>query len=72
MLNYTFHDLKLARKKGLIHEAGWPLIMEQQNEIKKFSRYVPALEKKLKTHKKDLVLLKKKLLESKNKYQIRS
>lgn len=72
MLNYTFHDLKLARKKGLIHDAGWPLIIEQQNEIKKFSRYVPALEKKLKTHKKDLVLLKEKLLESKNKYQIRS
>jgi hypothetical protein len=58
MLLFSFEDLKWAKKQGLIHAAGWGLIMEQQAELKKFRRYIPALEKKLKLHAKDLKSLK--------------
>jgi Lhr-like helicase len=61
MLNYTFKELKWARKQGLIHNTGWTLIEEQQKELNKFKRLVPVWEKKLKTYKKELSLLKKTL-----------
>lgn len=58
MLDYTYKELKWARKSGLIHDKGWALIEEQQKELKKKVRLVPAWEKKLKLHKKDLKDLK--------------
>jgi len=58
MLDYTYKELKWARKSGLINDKGWALIDEQQKEIKKKARLVPAWEKKLKLHKKDLKDLK--------------
>lgn len=58
MLNYTFQELRWARKQGLINDAGWKLIEEQQKELKKAARYIPIWEKKLKSHKKDLKDLK--------------
>lgn len=61
MLNFTFQELKWARKNGLIHQTGWKLIEEQQKELNKFKRYIPMWEKKLKIHKKELMDLKKTL-----------
>lgn len=58
MLNYTFEELKWARKNGLIRDTGWTLIQEQQKELNKFKKMIPQWEKKLKTHKKDLKDLK--------------
>lgn len=58
MLNYTFQELKWAKKQGLIKENGWKLIQEQQNELNKFKKLIPVWEKKLKTHRKDLKALK--------------
>lgn len=58
MLNFTFQELKWARKNGLIHQTGWKLIEEQQKELAKFKRLVPTWEKKLKIHRKDLKDLK--------------
>lgn len=68
MLNYTFSELKWAKKSGLIHENGWKLIEEQQKELKKMSRYIPQWEKKLKTHKKDLKDLKAVLKKAEKEY----
>jgi hypothetical protein len=64
MLNFTFQELKWARKKGLIKTTGWELIEEQQKELNKFKHHIPLWEKKLKTHRKDLILLKKTLLKA--------
>lgn len=61
MLNFTFQELKLARKNQLIHATGWKLIEELQKELNKFKRLIPVWEKKLKSHKKDLLDLKKTL-----------
>lgn len=61
MLNYTFQDLKWARKNGLIHNTGWALVEEQQKSLMKYKKLIPVWEKKLKTHKKDLIDLKKTL-----------
>lgn len=61
MLNFTFQELKWARKNGLIHQTGWKLIDEQQKELRKFKRLIPVWEKKLKIHRKDLLDLKKTL-----------
>jgi predicted DNA-binding protein YlxM (UPF0122 family) len=58
MLDYTFSELKWARKKGLINQAGWDLIDEQQKELRKFRRKIPLWEKKLKHHKAELKDLK--------------
>lgn len=58
MLNFTFQELKWAKKQGLIHKTGWNLIEEQQKELNKFKRLIPLWEKKLKNHKKDLKDLK--------------
>lgn len=61
MLNYTFQELKWAKKQGLIHKTGWMLIEEQQKELNKFKRLIPLWEKKLKTHRKELKDLKQTL-----------
>lgn len=61
MLNFTFQELKWARKQKLIYDSGWMLIQEQQKELNKFRQYILAWEKKLKHHKKDLKDLKKTL-----------
>ena len=61
MLNFTFEDLKWAKKKGLIHEMGWELIQEQQREVQKYKKLIPKLENNLRHHKKELKELKKKL-----------
>lgn len=58
MLNFTFQDLKWARKNGLIHNTGWKLVEEQQKSLLKYKRYISQWEKKLKSHKKDLRDLK--------------
>jgi hypothetical protein len=61
MLNYTFKELKWARKQGLIKDTGWKLIEEQQKELQKAVRNIPLWEKKLKFHKMDLRTLKSTL-----------
>jgi hypothetical protein len=68
MLNFTFQDLKWARKNGLIHDAGWELILEQQKEVRRFQKFIPVIEKKLRHHKKELIDLKKTLKTSKEKF----
>lgn len=68
MLNYTYKELKWAKKSGLIKEAGWKLIEEQQKELKKKARYIPQWEKKLKHHKKDLKNLKAVLKKAEKDY----
>jgi hypothetical protein len=68
MLNYTFQELKWARKQDLIKDTGWDLIQEQQKELKKFTRLVPLWEKKLKAHKNDLRDLKQTLKKAEKDY----
>jgi hypothetical protein len=68
MLNFTFQDLKWARKNGLIHDAGWELILEQQKEVRRYQKFIPVIEKKLRHHKKELIDLKKTLKTSKEKF----
>ena len=68
MLNYTYEELKWARRKKLIHDAGWPLIQEQQKELNKFKKLIPLWEKKLKIHKKDLKDLKSTLKKAQKDY----
>lgn len=61
MLQFTFQDLKLARKEGLIYDAGWELIQEQHDELKRFKSKVIEWERKLKVSKKQLSELKRNL-----------
>lgn len=68
MLNYTFEELKWARKQGLIKDTGWNLILEQQKELNRFKKQVPVWEKKLRTHKKELKELKSTLRDAKKSY----
>lgn len=68
MLSFTYQDLKWARKQGLIYDTGWELIEEQQREVRRYSKFIPSLEKKLRFHKKELVELKKTLKSSKAKF----
>lgn len=58
MLNFTFQELKWARKQGLIRDNGWDLISEQNKELMKFKKLIPLWEKKLKHHKTELKELK--------------
>lgn len=58
MLNFTFEELKWARKNGLIYDNGWNLILEQQKELSKFKKLIPLWEKRLKLHKVDMKDLK--------------
>ena len=70
MLEYTFQDLKWARKQKLISETGWDLIIEQRNKARKFQSKITTWEKSLKRHKNDLKELKKELLKARKKYQL--
>lgn len=69
MLNYTYKELKWARKQGLIKDTGWLLIEEQQKELKRFSRSTPLLEKKLKIYKNELKDLKATLKKAECDYK---
>lgn len=71
MLNYTYQELKWARKNGLIKDTGWKLIEEQQKELKKASRLIPLWEKKLKAHKADLKDLKATLKNAEKQYLVK-
>ncbi|MFA5582823.1 MAG: HEXXH motif-containing putative peptide modification protein [Bacteriovoracaceae bacterium] len=59
MLNFSFEDLKKAKKKGLIHPEGWVLIEEQQKLLKKDKKLI--LEWEAKCSKRELSKLKKAL-----------
>ncbi|MFL5783376.1 MAG: aKG-HExxH-type peptide beta-hydroxylase [Bacteriovoracaceae bacterium] len=69
MLNFVYADLQWARKKGLISSEGWKIIVEQQRDLRKFSRFIPVWERKVKRHRKELLELKKDLRENKKKYK---
>jgi hypothetical protein len=68
MLNFTFEDLKWAKRQKLISEDGWVLIKEQQAILRKFKTKIPLWEKKLKDHKKDLRDLKQTLTKAKKQF----
>lgn len=68
MLNYSYADLKWARKQKLISDDGWKLIKEQQAILNRFKKKIPLWEKKLKAHKNDLRELKRILAYSKKQY----
>jgi len=68
MLNYSFEDLKWARKQGLITETGWNIIRSQQKELLKFKMKVAVWEKKIKSHRKELLTLKSDLRVNRKKY----
>lgn len=72
MLDYVFVDLQWARKNGLITDAGWELILDQRNELKKMSSKVKTWEKHLKKFKKELKDLKIVLKNSRKKYFLKS
>jgi hypothetical protein len=61
MLNFTFQELKWARKNELINNTGWKLITEQQKELVKYRNKVVLWEKKCGKFKKDIKALKKTL-----------
>jgi hypothetical protein len=71
MLDYSYQDLKIAHKRGLIHASGWELIEELQKELKKSKFQVPKWEARLKTHRKDLADLKKALTQARKKYALK-
>jgi hypothetical protein len=70
MLEYTFEDLKRARKQGLISDLGWELVKEQQQSLKKQKNRIQQWEKLLKIHKKDLLQLKKELASARKSYKL--
>jgi hypothetical protein len=70
MLQYSYPDLKWARKRGLISANGWKLVQEQQKILNRFKSKIPKWEAMLKTHKKDLTILKKTLNQSRKKYHL--
>jgi hypothetical protein len=61
LLSYSFEDLRRARKKGLIHKAGWELVEKQHKELRKNRLRVQSWEKQLKAHRKALRELKREL-----------
>lgn len=71
MLNYSFEDLKRARRLGLIKDAGWILIQEQQAQLKKFKNKIPLWEKNLKRHRKELKELKRSLSSVRKLYELK-
>lgn len=64
MLNFTYQELKWARKQKLIYDSAWVLIQEQQKELKKSRKHILVWEKKLKFHRSELKELKKTLLKA--------
>ncbi len=69
MLKYSFEDLKWARKKKLITETGWKIVMAQQKELKKFEAKIPKWERRIIRHKKDLQALTAELRSKKKMYK---
>ncbi len=69
MLDFSFQELKWARRKKLIHDEGWKLISEQQKELTKFRKKIPLWERRLKKNKKELLKLKKELTVAKKKFK---
>lgn len=59
MLDFSFQDLKKAKRKGLIHPEGWSLIEEQQKLLKKDKKVISEWEKKV--SQRELSKLKKGL-----------
>jgi hypothetical protein len=70
MLDYSFRDLQMARKQGLITKVGWDLILEQRKYLLKFKLKISSMERSLKKYKSDLKNLKKTLTEAKKKYRL--
>ncbi|MGE3611273.1 MAG: HEXXH motif-containing putative peptide modification protein [Bacteriovoracaceae bacterium] len=68
MLNYTYEDLKWAKKQGLISTKGWNIIEAQNKELKKAKKKIATWEMALKHHRKDLKDLKKVLKDARNAY----
>jgi hypothetical protein len=69
MLEYTFVDLQWARKQGLISDLGWNLIKEQRSKVLKLKSKISVWEKSLKSHKKELLELKKVLTHARKHYK---
>lgn len=67
MLDFSFEDLKRARKKGLIHPEGWSLIEYQQKLLKKDKKLIDAWEKNIKK-KSSITQLKKNLLKARQEF----
>lgn len=66
MLNYSFIDLKKAKKNGLIHPEGWSLIEEQQKILKHDKKIILEWEKKC--SKRELSKLKKGLEKARHEF----
>jgi hypothetical protein len=58
LLSFSYEDLRWARRRGLVADAGWELVREQQKELAKFRKQLPALERKLRAHRGELRELK--------------
>jgi hypothetical protein len=69
MLDFTFEDLKRARRRGLIHDAGWVLIQEQRRLLLRAKPKIAAWERRLKTHRRELGDLKKNLKQAAQLYR---
>jgi hypothetical protein len=61
MLNFTFQELKWAKKNELINTTGWKLVSEQQKELMKYRNKILVWEKKCGKFKKEITALKKTL-----------
>lgn len=68
MLNYTFLELKWAKKQGLIHKQGFALIEEQDKELRKFRKNISRWEQDLGKFKKEFNVLSKTLAKAKKDY----
>jgi hypothetical protein len=71
MLKYTFEDLKLARKRGLINDTGWELVTEQNKLMGRFSKKIPLWEKRIPHHRSELKALKTQLKQAASLYETR-
>jgi hypothetical protein len=69
MLQFSFEDLKWAKKHKLIHPAGWALISAQHRELLKGKKKIQSWEKKLGRYKKDLTRLKQELKTAKKNFK---
>src|SRR5690606_27480284 len=67
MLEFSFDDLKGAKKKGLIHPEGWSLIEYQQKLLKKDRPLIVSWEKSIKK-KSTISKLKKTLKKARQEF----
>lgn len=68
MLDYSYQDLIWARKKGLIMDAGWELIKEQQTQLRGAKKKVLEWEKEVGSYRKELTKLKQTLKNARKIY----